>query len=84
MVDWNRIAFADFEDDDAIRGRLRAHRLTFEEVMQCFYNPFQVRRNRKFRDRFQLVGRSDGGRRLKIIFQLKPGHVIRVITGRDL
>lgn len=84
MVNWNRVVFSDFEDDDAIREKLHAHRLTFEEAIQCFYNPFQVRRNRKFRDRFQLVGRTDGGRRLKIIFQLKPDNGVRVITGWDL
>jgi ribosomal protein L15E len=29
----------------------------------------------------QLIGNTIGGRRLKIIFQLKPGNVVRIITG---
>lgn len=84
MVNWSRILFTDFEDDEEIRGKLQRHHLAFEEVVQCFYNPFQVRRNRRFKDRFQLIGKTDGGRRLKVIFQLKPKNVVRIITGWDL
>lgn len=84
MVNWNRIVLREFEDDEVIREKLAGHRLTFEEVVQCFYNPFQVWRNRRFSDRFQLVGRTDGGRRLKVIFQLKQGDVVRIITGWDI
>lgn len=84
MVNWNRIRFEDFEDDDEIREKLHVHRISFEEVVQCFYNPFQVRRNKKFKDRFQLIGKTDGRRRLKIIFQLKGGNRVRIITGWDI
>ena len=41
----------------------------------------QVRRNKKYKDRYQLVGGTLGGRKLKIIFQLKPRNVVRIITG---
>jgi uncharacterized DUF497 family protein len=36
------------------------------------------------RDRYQLIGKTIGGRRLKIIFQLKSNNVVRIITGWDL
>lgn len=84
MVDWNRVIFREFEDDETVREKLHAHRLTFEEVVQCFYNPFQVRKNRSFQDRFQLMGRTGGGRRLRVIFQLKPGGIVRIITAWDV
>lgn len=84
MVDWRRIIFRDFDDDVYIRQKLDAHHVKLEEAIQCFYNPFQVRRNKSFKDRFQLIGKTDGGRRLKIIFQLKPKNVVRIITGWDL
>lgn len=84
MVNWNGIIFKDFEDDEEIREKLHRHRLQFEEVVQCFYNPFQVRRNKMFKDRFQLIGKTDSGRRLKVIFQLKPENSVRIITGWDL
>jgi uncharacterized DUF497 family protein len=43
-----------------------------------------VRRNKSYRDRYQLLGRTFGGRSLKIIFQLKPGNIVRIITGWDV
>ncbi|HEV3469968.1 MAG TPA: hypothetical protein VG148_11650 [Pyrinomonadaceae bacterium] len=83
MVNWRRFTPADFEYDFD-NDKLAAHRITFEEAVECFYSDFQVRRNKSFRDRFQLLGRTAGGRRLKIIFQLKPGSVVRIITGWEL
>jgi hypothetical protein len=48
-----------------------------------FFSDFEVRRNKSFRDRYQLMGKTIGGRRLKIIFQLKQDNVIPIITGWD-
>ena len=84
MVNWHRIIFRDFEEDEEVHEKLHIHHLTFEEVIQCFYNPFEVRKNKKFKDRFQLIGRTDSGRKLKVIFQLKPKNLVRIITGWDL
>jgi uncharacterized DUF497 family protein len=83
MVNWRRFTPADFEYDFD-NDKLAAHRITFEEAVECFYSDFDVRRNKSFRDRFQLFGRTIGGRRLKIIFQLKHGNVVRSITGWEL
>jgi uncharacterized DUF497 family protein len=82
MVNRRRFIPADFEYD--FEGdEPAAHRVNYEEAVECFFNEFEVRRNKpgEHRDRYQLIGRTDGGRRLKIIFQLKPGRVVRVITG---
>ena len=38
----------------------------------------------EYRDRYQLIGTTLGGRRLKIIFQLKPKNIVRIITGWPL
>jgi uncharacterized DUF497 family protein len=83
MVNWHRFEPSDFEYDFE-RDKLAAHRITFEEAVECFFSDFEVRRNKSFRDRYQLVGRTSGGRSLKIIFQLKPNNVVRVITGWDV
>jgi uncharacterized DUF497 family protein len=80
MVDWRRFIPTDFEYDFE-RDKLAAHRVTFDEAVECFFSDFQVRRNKFYRDRYQLTGRTLGGRRLKIIFQLKPADVVRIITG---
>ncbi len=83
MVDWNRFSPADFEYDfDS--NKLSAHRVTFEEAVECFFSNFEVRRNKTFKDRYQLLGKTIGGRKLKIIFQLNPGNVVRIITGWEI
>jgi excinuclease UvrABC ATPase subunit len=46
--------------------------------------PPRNRRNKRYRDRYQLIGTTLAGRRLKIIFQLKPSNVVRIITGWPL
>jgi uncharacterized DUF497 family protein len=83
VVDWHRFSPADFEYDfDS--DKLVAHGVTLEEAVECFFSDYEVRRNKSFRDRFQLIGRTVAGRRLKVIFQLKPGRIVRIITGWPL
>ena len=83
MVNWNRFTPDDFEYDFE-RDELAAHRVTFEEAVECFFSDFEIRRNKSYRDRYQLLGRTLGGRQLKIIFQLKPRNVARIITGWEI
>jgi uncharacterized DUF497 family protein len=63
---------------------LAAHHITFEEAVECFFANFEIRRNKSYRDRYQLLGKTLGGRQLKIIFQLRVGNVVRIITGWDV
>jgi len=83
VVDWHRFIPSDFEYDFE-RDELAQHGVTFDEAVECFFSDFQIRRNKKYRDRHQLLGRAFGGRKLKIIFQLKPRNVVRIITGWPL
>lgn len=83
MVNWQRFTPADFEYDFE-RDELAAHHVTFGEAVECFFSDFEVRRNKSYHDRYQLLGRTIGGRSLKIIFQLKPGNTVRIITGWDV
>ena len=83
MVSWHRFTPTDFEYDSE-RDELAAHHITFGEAVECFFSDFEVRRNKSYRDHYQLLGRTIGGRRLKIIFQLKPENVVRIITGWDI
>ena len=80
MVKWSTFTPSNFEYDFD-NDKLAAHHVTFEEAVECFFSDFEVRRNKKFLDRYQLVGVTIGGRKLKIIFQLKPNNVVRIITG---
>ena len=83
MVNWQRFTPVDFEYDFE-RDELAAHRVTFEEAVECFFMDFEIRRNKSYRDRYQLLGKTLGGRQLKIIFQLRTGNVVRIITGWDV
>ncbi len=80
MIKWDEFIPHDFEYDlekykQAVRG------VTFEEARECFYSDYSVRLHKSYEDRYQLLGRTFTGRRLKIIFQLKPGNIVRIITG---
>jgi uncharacterized DUF497 family protein len=83
MVNWRRFVPTDFEYDFE-RDKLAAHHITFEEAVECFFSDFEARRDKSYSDRYQLLGRTLGGRSLKIIFQLKPNNVVRIITGWDI
>jgi len=79
-MQWHRFRPADFEYDFD-RDKLADHGITFDEAVECFFSDFGVFHNKPYPDRYQLVGRTIGGRKLKIIFQLKPRRVVRIITG---
>lgn len=83
MPNWQRFTPSDFEYDFE-GGELDAHHVSFEEAIECFFSDFEVRRNKSYHDRYQLIGKTAAGRTLKIIFQLKPGEVVRIITGWQL
>jgi uncharacterized DUF497 family protein len=80
MVNWRHFTPSDFEYDFE-NDKLSAHNVTFEEVVQCFFSDFEVRRNKQYKDRYQLIGKTLGGRKLKIIFQLKSKQIVRIIIG---
>ena len=80
MFDWRRFTPSNFEYDFE-RDKLFEHRVTFNEAVECFFSDFEVRRNERYRDRFQLIGTTLGGRSLKITFQVKRNNVVRIITG---
>ena len=80
MVKWSEFTPADFEYDFE-RDKLANHHVTFEEAVECFFSEFEIRRNKRSRDRFQLIGETVGGRRLKIIFTIRRVDIVRIITG---
>jgi uncharacterized DUF497 family protein len=83
VVKWHEFEPADFEYDFE-RDKLAAHGVTFEEAVETFFSDFVIRRNKRGRDGYQLFGRTLAGRALVIIFQLKPGAIVRIITGWPL
>jgi len=80
VPNWNRFTPADFEYDFD-RDELSVPYVTFEETVECFFSGYEIQRSKSYRDFYQLLGKTIGVRRLKIIYQLKPGNIIRIITG---
>jgi len=71
----------DFEFDEA---ELAGHSITMDEALEVIWNGFEVRRNKRYHGGYQIIGTTDGGRRLKLIVYEKERGVIRVITGWDI
>ena len=83
MVFWQKFDPVQFEfefDED----ELAKHGVTIDEVVEVIWNGFEVRRNKRHHGGYQVIGCTDGGRRLKLIVYEKQKLVIRVITGWDL
>ncbi len=53
MVNWHRFEPSNFEYDFE-QDKLAAHRVTFDEAVECFFCDYAVRRNKRYRDRYQL------------------------------
>lgn len=83
MVEWRSFRPSDFEYDYG-SDKLARHGVELDEAVECFFNGFEVRKNKRFGDRFLMIGSTLDGRRLKIVFQLKPGRIVRIITGWPL
>lgn len=83
MVFWQKFSPEQFEfefDEDELAG----HRVTADEALEVIWNGFDVRRNKGYHGGYQLIGRTDGGRLLKlIVYEKRPG-VIRIVTGWDI
>lgn len=64
---------------------LRDHGIEPDEAEQCFFHEFIFARDeRRFDDVYILDGKTDRGRRLRLIFQDKGQGRARIITGWDL
>jgi uncharacterized DUF497 family protein len=83
LVFWQRFEpeFYEYEFDEA---ELSAHDVTADEAAEVLWNGFDVRRNKREGTGYQLVGRTDGGRLLKLIVYERSKGLIRVITGWPL
>lgn len=71
-----------FDWDDADIAHIAQHGVEPEEVEEVFYNEPLVRRSRD--GRYIALGQSWAGRYLAVIFELRPGNVVRVVTARPM
>src|SRR5947208_16812893 len=76
-------------DDENRKGgnvqHLRDHEIEPEEAEECFFHDYMFAKdNRRFDDVNVLDGKTDRGRRLRLIFQDKGDGLARIFTGWDL
>jgi uncharacterized DUF497 family protein len=75
----------EFDWDDANERHIwDRHRVTPEEVEECFSNRKKITRKPRSPDRYYLFGRTDSGRYLFVVFQYKGLGIIRPISARDM
>lgn len=60
---------------------LRNHNVSAMEAEQCFANPHTKRRPG---DDLLMLGVTDGGRMLFLIYEQKPSGVVRVYSAREM
>jgi len=83
MVYWQKFNPEEFEFEFN-EQELAAHKISVDETMEIIWNGFDVRRNKRYHGGYEIIGRTDGGRKLKLIVFEKRKGLIRVITGWDL
>lgn len=68
-------------DPDNEDKLLRSHDVTAAEAEECFGNPHTRRRTGS---NYLLLGKTDGGRMLLLVYHQKPSGVVRVYSGREM
>lgn len=80
---WDRRPEPIFEWDAGNEDKLLIrHDVSALEAEQCFANPHSIRKAED--DAYLLLGTTDGGRMLFLVYQLKAGGVVRVFSGREM
>ena len=82
MVDWHRFAPNEWQIEYDTE-KLAAHNVAEWEAAEVVWNRFIVKPNQKKygANRYQIFGRTDAGRPLKLIVHVSGERSMRVITG---
>jgi uncharacterized DUF497 family protein len=82
---WDKFEWDDEKKKNGNVQHLRDHRIEPEEAEQCFFRNYWFSRDeRRFDDVYVLDGRTDHGRRLRLVFQDKGNGLARIFTGWEL
>ena len=77
----------EWDDDNKKNGNvqhLREHDIEPEEAEGCFFHDYDYCEDDRFSDIYILDGRTDRGRRLRLVFQDKGNGIARIFTGWEL
>ena len=82
---WDRFEWDDPDRKNGNVQHLREHGIEPEEAEECFFHEYRYCKDaRRFDDVYLLDGRTDRGRRLRIVFQDKENGLARIFTGWEL
>lgn len=81
---WEKFAWDDDRRKNGNVQHLREHGIEPEEAEECFFHDYASCEDERFSDVYILDGRTDRGRRLRLVFQDKGNRLARVFTGWDL
>ena len=80
MVNWSRFDPNDYEITFNDR-KLAAHDLTRWDVLEVLWNGIHVIRDKEYRNRYRVRGRTDAGEPLEVIAVDLGQRKLRFITG---
>lgn len=85
MVCWQHFEASEWEIEYDV-GKLASHGISEWEAEEVIFNGFVVRPNKKVHgpNRYQLAGRTDGGRALLLIVYVSGERRMRVLNGWPL
>jgi uncharacterized DUF497 family protein len=64
---------------------LRDHDIEPAEAEECFFHDYHLARDdRRFDDVYVIDGRTDRGRKLRLVFQDKGNGIARIFSGWEL
>jgi uncharacterized DUF497 family protein len=82
---WDRFEWDNESKKNGNIQHLRDHDIEPEEAEECFFHEYDFAPDeRRFDDVYVLDGRTDRGRRLKLVFQDKGSGLARIFTGWEL
>jgi len=83
--DWDRFEWDDEDKNNGNVQHLRDHDIEPEEAEECFFHDYDLARDdTRFDDVYIIDGRTDRGRRLRLVLQDKGNGLARVFTGWEL
>jgi hypothetical protein len=84
-TDWDQFEWDDENKKNGNVQHLRDYGIEPDEAEECFSHEYDYYRDeRRFDDVYILDGRTNRGRRLRLVFQDKGDGLARIFTGWDL
>ncbi len=82
---WNKFEWDEENKKNGNVQHLRDHDIEPGEAEECFFHDYDLSRDEgRFNDVYIMDGRTDRGRRLRLVFQDKGNGLARAFTGWEL